>query len=81
MTTTYKQVDWMFNTDKFADDCLAKRQQLALTQNEVSIYLGFESPQGYGRIERGNVPKMRAFFDLCNLFELTPTDYVQATQD
>lgn len=81
MTIIYKYVSYKFNTTLFANDCLNGRQRLGATQQEISDCIDMQSANGYGRIERGGLPTIQTFYDLCNLFGLRPSLYVDETTE
>lgn len=81
MTIKYKNVQYRFNVELFAMHCLQAREKLGYTQAQIADYMGMESANGYGRIERGGLPTLQSFFDLCNMYELRPSVYVDDTTE
>lgn len=79
MVTLYKDVQYRFNLTLFALHCLEARERLEATQQDIADCIDMQSANGYGRIERGGLPTMQTFFDLCNLYGLRPSLYVDDT--
>lgn len=81
MAKKTRSIPFVFRKHAFASDILACRVELGVTQREAANSLRCtEAALGSYENAMEDNPKLQNFLDVCNLYDLKPTDYFELAE-
>lgn len=72
-----KQIDYVFDANLFADTIIKLSHEAKMTQREVAEIIGVETATigNYEMPTKNCQPNMQNFIEVCNLFDINPSDF------
>lgn len=81
MVNKTRSIPFIFRKHAFATDIVAARAELGVTQREAARSLNCtEAALGSYENALEDNPKLGNFLDVCNLYDLNPSDYFELSE-